>query len=113
MSSDCGTNVHHKCQTKVANLCDINQKLLAEAFTQVSQKSTKRPDANTQEVGLYQDYNKSPGTDTTDATPFGRLWEGSSPRSPSRISHQTHITAEHFTFHKVLGKGSFSKVFSG
>lgn len=34
---DCGMNVHHKCQTKVANLCGINQKLLAEALTQVSQ----------------------------------------------------------------------------
>lgn len=30
-------NVHHKCQKKVANLCGINQKLLAEALTQVSQ----------------------------------------------------------------------------
>lgn len=32
---DCAMNVHHKCQTKVANLCGINQKLLAEALTQV------------------------------------------------------------------------------
>lgn len=32
-------NVHHKCQDKVANLCGINQKLLAEALTQVSQVS--------------------------------------------------------------------------
>jgi len=30
-------NVHHKCQNKVANLCGINQKLLAEALNQVSQ----------------------------------------------------------------------------
>ena len=30
-------NVHHKCQMKVANLCGINQKLLAEALNQVSQ----------------------------------------------------------------------------
>lgn len=30
-------NVHHKCQTKVANLCGINQKLLAEALNQVTQ----------------------------------------------------------------------------
>uniref|UniRef100_A0AAR2M1X7 Protein kinase C n=1 Tax=Pygocentrus nattereri TaxID=42514 RepID=A0AAR2M1X7_PYGNA len=36
---DCSMNVHHKCQTKVANLCGINQKLLAEALTQVSQRS--------------------------------------------------------------------------
>uniref|UniRef100_A0A8B9L0P3 Protein kinase C n=1 Tax=Astyanax mexicanus TaxID=7994 RepID=A0A8B9L0P3_ASTMX len=80
---DCAMNVHHKCQTKVANLCGINQKLLAEALTQVSQ--------------VY-------------GTPYGLLWEGSSPR-PVSITHQTRITAEHFTFHKVLGKGSFGKVF--
>lgn len=30
-------NVHHKCQMKVANLCGINQKLLAEALNQVTQ----------------------------------------------------------------------------
>lgn len=35
-------NVHHKCQDKVANLCGINQKLLAEALTQVSQVSPRR-----------------------------------------------------------------------
>lgn len=34
-STDCAMNVHHKCQTKVANLCGINQKLLAEALTEV------------------------------------------------------------------------------
>nr|XP_033782453.1 protein kinase C delta type isoform X2 [Geotrypetes seraphini] len=34
---ECAMNVHHKCQNKVANLCGINQKLLAEALTQVSQ----------------------------------------------------------------------------
>lgn len=37
--ADCSMNVHHKCQDKVANLCGINQKLLAEALTQVSQVS--------------------------------------------------------------------------
>lgn len=36
LCSECSMNVHHKCQTKVANLCGINQKLLAEALTQVS-----------------------------------------------------------------------------
>lgn len=38
---DCAMNVHHKCQDKVANLCGINQKLLAEALTQVSQVSSR------------------------------------------------------------------------
>uniref|UniRef100_A0A8D3DUM5 Protein kinase C n=1 Tax=Scophthalmus maximus TaxID=52904 RepID=A0A8D3DUM5_SCOMX len=37
---DCAMNVHHKCQDKVANLCGINQKMLAEALTQVSQVSS-------------------------------------------------------------------------
>lgn len=30
--SACCMNVHHKCQTKVANLCGVNQKLMAEAL---------------------------------------------------------------------------------
>ncbi|XP_076872215.1 protein kinase C delta type-like, partial [Brachyhypopomus gauderio] len=37
--------------------------------------------------------------------------EASSSRPLSRISHQTRITLEHFTFHKVLGMGGFGKVF--
>ncbi|XP_075284277.1 protein kinase C theta type isoform X2 [Opisthocomus hoazin] len=31
----CGMNVHHKCQTKVANLCGVNQKLMAEALAMI------------------------------------------------------------------------------
>lgn len=33
--SACGMNVHHRCQTKVANLCGINQKLMAEALAMI------------------------------------------------------------------------------
>uniref|UniRef100_A0A8C0BH87 protein kinase C n=1 Tax=Buteo japonicus TaxID=224669 RepID=A0A8C0BH87_9AVES len=66
---ECGMNVHHKCQKKVANLCGINQKLLAEALNQVSQKSTRRSDSGSVEsVGIYQDFDKkprAPGGDTT------------------------------------------------
>lgn len=35
-------NVHHRCQTKVANLCGINQKLMAEALAMIE---------STQQVG--------------------------------------------------------------
>uniref|UniRef100_A0A673JD99 Protein kinase C n=1 Tax=Sinocyclocheilus rhinocerous TaxID=307959 RepID=A0A673JD99_9TELE len=80
--SDCSMNVHHKCQTKVANLCGINQKLLAEALTQVSSVNIN---SNSQDLGVYQDFNKSP--DVNDGAPYGHLWEGS-----------------------ILGKGSFGKV---
>lgn len=45
-----------------------------------------------------------------DASPYGRLWEGCSPRPQSRITHLTRINVDNFIFHKVLGKGSFGKV---
>uniref|UniRef100_A0A8C1HUE5 Protein kinase C n=1 Tax=Cyprinus carpio carpio TaxID=630221 RepID=A0A8C1HUE5_CYPCA len=32
---ECGMNVHHKCQRKVANLCGVNQKLMAEALAMI------------------------------------------------------------------------------
>ncbi|MBN3302832.1 KPCT kinase, partial [Amia calva] len=32
---ECGMNVHHKCQKKVANLCGVNQKLMAEALAMI------------------------------------------------------------------------------
>ncbi|XP_036388792.1 protein kinase C, delta a isoform X1 [Megalops cyprinoides] len=114
---DCAMNVHHKCQTKVANLCGINQKLLAEALTQVSQKhsvapkSTRRSDTNLADIGIYQDFNKSPGLDVGgDSLPYGKLWEGTTPRPVPRVTHQTRINVDNFVFHKVLGKGSFGKV---
>ncbi|XP_076848222.1 protein kinase C delta type-like isoform X1 [Brachyhypopomus gauderio] len=57
------------------------------------------------------DETKDSYNPSLDASPCGPLCEGLSPRPPSRISHQTHITAEHFTFHSVLGRGGFGKVF--
>uniref|UniRef100_A0A673K115 Protein kinase C n=1 Tax=Sinocyclocheilus rhinocerous TaxID=307959 RepID=A0A673K115_9TELE len=85
---ECSMNVHHKCQTKVANLCGINQKLLAEALTQVSLKSsTKRPDPTLSEIGIYEAIDKNVPVD-----PSGEF------------------ELLNFVFHKVLGKGSFGKV---
>uniref|UniRef100_A0A8D0D3V8 Protein kinase C n=1 Tax=Sander lucioperca TaxID=283035 RepID=A0A8D0D3V8_SANLU len=111
---DCAMNVHHKCQDKVANLCGINQKLLAEALTQVSQKSsTRRSDPNMPDlpdIGIYDEVSKLAGLDINDGSPYGRLWEGSNPRPQSRITHLTRINVDNFVFHKVLGKGSFGKV---
>lgn len=36
-------NVHHKCQKKVANLCGVNQKLMAEALAIIESKQQVRP----------------------------------------------------------------------
>ncbi|KAK1799859.1 hypothetical protein P4O66_006388 [Electrophorus voltai] len=108
---DCAMNVHHKCQTKVANLCGINQKLLAEALTQVSMKSsTKRPDPTLSDIGIYQDVPKRSAADPGDTNNYGKLWESTYPTSPAHTSHQKTITMDQFVFHKVLGKGSFGKV---
>ncbi|XP_036415163.1 protein kinase C, delta b isoform X1 [Colossoma macropomum] len=110
---DCGMNVHHKCQTKVANLCGINQKLLAEALTQVSLKSsTRRPDPTLSDIGIYQDIGKNtPADPSADSSQYGKLWDGTTPTAPSAsITHQTRVTYDSFVFHKVLGKGSFGKV---
>uniref|UniRef100_A0A8C2BQ70 Protein kinase C n=1 Tax=Cyprinus carpio TaxID=7962 RepID=A0A8C2BQ70_CYPCA len=41
---ECGMNVHHKCQRKVANLCGVNQKLMAEALAMIE---------STQQVGRH------------------------------------------------------------
>uniref|UniRef100_A0A668TDR2 Protein kinase C n=1 Tax=Oreochromis aureus TaxID=47969 RepID=A0A668TDR2_OREAU len=96
---DCAMNVHHKCQDKVANLCGINQKLLAEALTQVSQVSSVSHSVDC----VFWSTSRYGST-------YGKLWEGSIPRAPSRLTHLTKINMDNFIFHKVLGKGSFGKV---
>ncbi|KAM3620806.1 uncharacterized protein V6R79_002229 [Siganus canaliculatus] len=102
---DCGMNVHSYCQTKVANLCGINQKLLAEALCQVSQKSIRKPDDNAADIGVYQDV-RSATADPSDGN--GKAQESSTPAAPPAT--RIHLTMNHLVFHKVLGKGSFGKV---
>ncbi|XP_021265198.1 protein kinase C delta type isoform X1 [Numida meleagris] len=112
---ECAMNVHHKCQKKVANLCGINQKLLAEALTQVSQRSSRRSDSGSVEnVGIYQDFDKKPrgpgGDATADNSQYDKLWEGSTAKTAPRIASKRKFNIDSFVFHKVLGKGSFGKV---
>uniref|UniRef100_A0A803TV30 protein kinase C n=1 Tax=Anolis carolinensis TaxID=28377 RepID=A0A803TV30_ANOCA len=38
----CTMNVHHKCQMKVANLCGVNQKLMAEALALIESRQQAR-----------------------------------------------------------------------
>uniref|UniRef100_A0A673B1Y5 Protein kinase C n=1 Tax=Sphaeramia orbicularis TaxID=375764 RepID=A0A673B1Y5_9TELE len=79
---DCAMNVHSYCQKKVANLCGINQKLLAEALFAYS-------------FTLLADAKSREGPSSAPAAP-----------TASRI----RLTINHLVFHKVLGKGSFGKV---
>lgn len=105
---DCGMNVHSNCQKKVANLCGINQKLLAEALTQVSQKSIKKPeDTNSADIGIYQDVRNA----TADPSAGGTAPDDVAPASSVKpAAPRLHLTLNHLIFHKVLGKGSFGKV---
>ncbi|XP_068171905.1 protein kinase C delta type-like [Antennarius striatus] len=106
---DCGMNVHSYCEKKVANLCGINQKLLAEALSQVSQKSIKKPDdSNTADIGIYQDIHNA----TTDPSANGKIKapERPHPTPAAPTVTRIHLTVNHLVFHKVLGKGSFGKV---
>uniref|UniRef100_A0A8C6LZZ5 Protein kinase C n=1 Tax=Nothobranchius furzeri TaxID=105023 RepID=A0A8C6LZZ5_NOTFU len=113
--ADCAMNVHHKCQDKVANLCGINQKLLAEALTQVSQVSFWTHHGASCLIRCLQLFKLTSKYSYVwvfclDGSPYGQLWEGSTPRPQSRLTHLTRINVDHFIFHKVLGKGSFGKV---
>uniref|UniRef100_A0A8V5HCD0 protein kinase C n=1 Tax=Melopsittacus undulatus TaxID=13146 RepID=A0A8V5HCD0_MELUD len=98
---ECGMNVHHKCQKKVANLCGINQKLLAEALNQVSQVCT-------QYFCIYCTLNSL--FQSADSSEYDKLWEGSTAKTASRIARRRKFNIDSFVFHKVLGKGSFGKV---
>uniref|UniRef100_A0A8C2D658 Protein kinase C n=1 Tax=Cyprinus carpio TaxID=7962 RepID=A0A8C2D658_CYPCA len=88
---ECGMNVHHKCQRKVANLCGVNQKLMAEALAMIEKHQ-----------GISWD------------TPAeGRRPSLEQPEplyaTPRKEHHKFNL--DNFTLHKMLGKGSFGKVF--
>uniref|UniRef100_A0A8D0CH82 Protein kinase C n=1 Tax=Scleropages formosus TaxID=113540 RepID=A0A8D0CH82_SCLFO len=95
---ECTMNVHHKCQSKVANLCGINQKMLAEALTQVSQVRESTEQAK--DIGIYQDFGKGHDPDGDGET-----------KCILYVFESTRVNINDFTLHKVLGKGSFGKVF--
>uniref|UniRef100_A0A665UDE4 Protein kinase C n=1 Tax=Echeneis naucrates TaxID=173247 RepID=A0A665UDE4_ECHNA len=101
---DCGMNVHSYCQKKVANLCGINQKLLAEALSQVSQVSTLRSICSwyMYSLSVYKCISMTGGN--------GKTGEGLVPTPAASTAPRVHLTINHLVLHKVLGKGSFGKV---
>ncbi|XP_020488786.1 protein kinase C delta type [Labrus bergylta] len=107
---DCGMNVHSYCQKKVANMCGINQKLLAEALSQVSQKSSRRKSETpgSADIGIYQDIKNA----TVDPSAGGDNKEHDClrPTPASSTSPRVRFTLNQLVLHKVLGKGSFGKV---
>ncbi|XP_075900034.1 protein kinase C theta type isoform X2 [Nelusetta ayraudi] len=147
---ECGMNVHHKCEKKVANLCGVNQKLMAEALATIESKQQARSTRDMDIVGREGPVTiaqpgvvRAPsGAGTAWAasatTPAAKDLQGVSWDGPSdvvsrpvletppveegeemeeplyavpRKEHLPKFTLDDFVLHKMLGKGSFGKVF--
>ncbi|XP_077399544.1 protein kinase C theta type [Vanacampus margaritifer] len=139
---ECGMNVHHKCQKKVANLCGVNQKLMAEALAIIETKqqvrigqakSTRETDIVGREgpVGVNQPGMIRPSALEMDSAASKELqgvsWEGPAVGNKPALEEALEEEEEHlydfpsreqpkfsiddFVLHKMLGKGSFGKVF--
>ncbi|XP_038834014.1 protein kinase C theta type-like [Salvelinus namaycush] len=138
---ECGMNVHHKCQKKVANLCGVNQKLMAEALATIETKQQARGSRESEiysrggPVGVGQaGVVREPsglvaGLPPTAATAGRKEQQGISWDTPAEgdmpapvmeepetlyaVPRKEHhkFTLDNFILHKMLGKGSFGKVF--
>ncbi|KAI7789655.1 putative protein kinase C theta type, partial [Triplophysa rosa] len=139
---ECGMNVHHKCQRKVANLCGVNQKLMAEALAMIESTQQARSSQSNEIVGREGPVAVSQAGVTREPSgclPISPLspapalprkeqqgiaWdtptEGRRPSLPEeteplyatpRKEHHAKFTLDNFILHKMLGKGSFGKVF--
>ncbi|KAJ8269197.1 hypothetical protein COCON_G00118040 [Conger conger] len=128
---ECSMNVHHKCVNKVANLCGVNQKMMAEALamieaTQQARSSKDIDDADLEDLagnghsklvrepsGCVQCFS-IPAMGRKDA--LGMLWRSTAEKewpTPGALQSSQKFTIDSFTLHKLLGRGSFGKVFLG
>ncbi|XP_061922379.1 protein kinase C theta type [Entelurus aequoreus] len=129
---ECCMNVHHKCQKKVANLCGVNQKLMAEALATIESKQQARTSKEGDIVGREGPVGVSqPGMirapiadDWASKELQGVSWEGPADTSKLPVDQeveeplynfpkkdQPKFSIDDFILHKMLGKGSFGKVF--
>ncbi|XP_070997197.1 protein kinase C theta type-like isoform X2 [Oncorhynchus clarkii lewisi] len=138
---ECGMNVHHKCQKKVANLCGVNQKLMAEALAMIETKQQARGSRESEiysrggpvgvgQAGVVREPSGLVAGLPPTAAPAGQnllhlSWDtpavGDMPApvmeepetlyAVPRIEHLHKFTLDNFVLHKMLGKGSFGKVF--
>ncbi|KAJ8411321.1 hypothetical protein AAFF_G00173270 [Aldrovandia affinis] len=135
---ECGMNVHHKCQKKVANLCGVNQKLMAEALAMIESTQQARSSRDISDITMRDGpvCIDQPGVvrEPSGCVPSfheastarkelqGISWDSPTDGGPPALvvreptyavpRKETHkFTIDHFVLHKMLGKGSFGKVF--
>ncbi|XP_014669885.1 PREDICTED: calcium-independent protein kinase C-like isoform X2 [Priapulus caudatus] len=131
----CKLNVHKRCQKNVANNCGINAKQMAEILQAMGISSHKLNEGkrskkasstsgyqrmsypwNSQIAGnadgIKISISEAPASSTFSDTmkDMARMGISSPSRSPTTPSRSDRIGLDHFTFIKVLGKGSFGKV---
>ncbi|XP_063782877.1 protein kinase C theta type isoform X2 [Pseudophryne corroboree] len=126
--AECGMNVHHKCENKVANLCGVNQKLMAEALALI--ESTQQDRRQRESEHIYREGPVEVGSTSTnqDKALIRKECQGIPWESPVEEVKSAETTTElglrieepcshiklaftDFVLHKMLGKGSFGKVF--
>ncbi|XP_023699259.1 protein kinase C theta type-like isoform X3 [Paramormyrops kingsleyae] len=125
---ECCMNVHHKCQMKVANLCGVNQKLMAEALAMIESTQQQARTSRSNEIigregpvsidqpGVIQEPSGCISS-TPSVTPeckdlLSPLWKITTDKKQLPLhSLPAKITIDNFILHKLLGKGSFGKVF--
>ncbi|XP_053719287.1 protein kinase C theta type isoform X2 [Synchiropus splendidus] len=136
---ECSMNVHHKCQKKVANLCGVNQKLMAEALAIIGSKRPVSFSCDKRTLGAVE---FTPGSEQEKSTRDSDIISREGPigieqagvvRAPSGLQaappairvpdgqreeplyavpkKETKFSIDDFILHKLLGKGSFGKVF--
>ncbi|XP_071486841.1 protein kinase C delta type-like isoform X1 [Diadema antillarum] len=110
----CNVNVHHKCKSKVPNLCGVNQKLLSEALTSIevtrSMKARKVAGPGAAGNGQLTFPPVDPDDDEDlDEAVYEPLWTTDGPPDKP-TSPPRRYAIEDFQLLKVLGKGSFGKV---
>uniref|UniRef100_A0A8C9Z5V4 Protein kinase C n=1 Tax=Sander lucioperca TaxID=283035 RepID=A0A8C9Z5V4_SANLU len=94
---ECSMNVHHKCQKKVANLCGVNQKLMAEALAMIESKQQVRQ-TNTFKMFQCVHFEEF----------FSPINSHLSKPAQKLLRHLKYFL---LIFTEMLGKGSFGKVF--
>ncbi|KAG7456277.1 hypothetical protein MATL_G00250020 [Megalops atlanticus] len=120
---ECSMNVHHKCHKKVANLCGVNQKLMAEALAMIESTQQARNSRETDIISLdgsvlVRDPSGCVQCFSVPATgrkePPQTSQGGIAPSVPPHLRPVIpKFTIDSFALHKTLGRGSFGKVFLG